>query len=206
MTQIRALFLDVGGVLLTNGWDTALRKKTAEHFNVNYEKMDTRHRLYFNVYEIGKLTIDEYLTITFFFDPPSFTISELKSFIFNSVRPYSEMIEYVKELKEEHGLKIAIVSNEGKELVIDRFTRFDFSSFVDFYIVSSFVGYRKPDPDIYKLAIDVAQIPPKHILYIDDRELLAEAGRAHGLQAIHHTDLASTKQAIEKLFSLPTSV
>lgn len=196
MALIRAIFLDIGGVLMTNGWDHVLRRKTAETFNIEYDEMNVRHQLIFDTYETGKLSFDEYLQRTIFFKERSFDLKEIKSFIFNAVQPFEPMIEYIKEIKKRHSLKIGVVSNEGRELAVDRIQRFDLPSFIDFFIISSFVHYRKPDPDIFRLAIDVAQVPPTQIAYIEDRSLLFEVAKNIGLQGIHHTSLESTQAAL----------
>ena len=109
------------------------------------------------------------------------------------------MINYIKELKKRHGLKIGVVSNEGREISVDRIQRFDLPSCVDFFILSSFVHFKKPDPDIFRLAIDVVQVPPKEIAYIDDRLLLVEVSKSLGLQGIHHENVESTQAALSIL-------
>lgn len=199
MALIKALFLDVGGVLMSNGWDHRLRQKTAEKFGIEYDEMDRRHQLIFNTYEIGKLTFDEYLEYTVYFKERNFTLQEIKTFIFNSVELYEPMVSFVKKLKETYHLKIGVVSNEGRELAVDRVGRFDLSSFVDFFIFSSFVHFRKPDRDIYRLAIDVIQVPPSQIVYIDDRALLVEVAKGIGIQSIHHQNVDATQRLLSSL-------
>lgn len=201
MGLVKALLLDVGGVLMTNGWDRNLRQKTAEIFGIDFDEMTSRHRLIFDTYETGKLTFDEYLKRIIFYEERPFTLSQVKEFIFNSVRPYNEMINYVCEIREKYKLKVGVVSNEGRELAVDRIHRFELPSFIDFFIISSFVHYRKPDADIYRLAIDVVQVPPSNIVYIDDRPLLIEVGKGLGLQGIQHKSVESTKSNLEMLFS-----
>lgn len=199
MPLIKALFLDIGGVLMTNGWDHALRKKAADKFQIEYEEMDSRHRLVFDTYETGKLSFDEYLNQIIFFKKRSCSIQEVKKFIFESVQPFERMIDYFKKVKKEHGLKVGVVSNEGRELGMDRIRRFNLTSFVDFFIVSSFVHLRKPDPDIYRMALDVMQIPADQIAYIDDRQLLTEVAQRLGIRGIHHEGEESTRRALEAL-------
>lgn len=200
MGLVKALLLDIGGVLLSNGWDRELRKKTAEEFKIDYIEMNSRHHLIFDTYETGKLTLEEYLTRTIFFEKRDFTMKEVTEFILNAVYPFEDMIQYIKEIKERYHLKIGVVSNEGRELAVDRIHRFDLPSFVDFFIVSAFAHFRKPDSDIYRLAIDVVQVPPSNIVYIDDRALLIEVAKSLGLNGIHHTSLETTKAALGLLF------
>ncbi|MEZ5314712.1 MAG: HAD-IA family hydrolase [Chlamydiales bacterium] len=196
---IKGLFLDIGGVLMTNGWDHVLQQKTANHFGVDYSEMQARHHLLFETYEIGKLTFEEYLKKIFFFEKRVFTLKEVKKFIFNSVEPFHDMVQYICKIKKEYNLKIGVISNEGRELALDRIKRFDLSSFIDFFVVSSFVHFRKPDPDIYRLAIDIMQVSPDDIVYIDDRLMLIQSAEEIGLKGIHHTDMNKTKMILNKL-------
>lgn len=190
------LLVDVGGVLLTNGWDRFLRAKIAEQFKLELDEMNQRHEIPFDLFERGRLSFDDYLKKIIFYKNRPFSIEDLKNVIFDAVRPYPEMIDLIKEIKNS-GLKVGLITNEGRELAEDRFKRFSFS-FVDYFVASAFVGFRKPDPLIYKLAIDLAQVPPQEILYIDDRANLIEMGEKMGLHVLHHTDFNKTREAIHR--------
>jgi putative hydrolase of the HAD superfamily len=199
MAKITTLFLDIGGVLLTNGWDTALRKQTAEHFGVDHDEVDARHRVTYDTYEEGKMSWDAYLKQILFFAPRTFSAEEVKAYILGQARAYDDMIDLVKKLRVVYGLRVAVVSNEGREIAIDRITRFRLKEFVDFFIVSAFVHFRKPDLDIYRLALDVAQVEPDHVAYIDDRPLLCEVASELGLHCIQNRDTATTRAALAEL-------
>jgi putative hydrolase of the HAD superfamily len=56
---ITTLFLDIGGVLLNDGWDHLARRRAAKHFGLDRAEMEQRHNLNFNIYEEDKLTLDE---------------------------------------------------------------------------------------------------------------------------------------------------
>lgn len=202
MTIIKALFLDIGGVLMTNGWDHKLRKATAEVFQIDYDEMNSRHQLVFDTYETGKMTLDDYLKKVIFYVERPYTMQDVKHYILSAARSYDDMMALIKEVKAQHGLKVGVVSNEGRELAVDRIHRFNLSSFVDFFIVSSFVHFRKPDPDIYRLAIDVVQVPPSQIAYIDDRKLLVDVAKGLGIHGIHHTGFESTSSALNMLLNV----
>ena len=118
--MIQALFLDIGGVLMTNGWDHVLRKKTAETFSIDYVEMNDRHQLIFDTYEMGKLTFDEYLKRIIFYEKRPYSMQDVKEYIFSAVCPFEEMMHLVREIKKEYRLKVGVVSNEGRELAIDR--------------------------------------------------------------------------------------
>lgn len=199
-TLIKVLFLDIGGVLMTNGWGHELRERVACEFAFDYKEFSKRHEMIFDLFERGKMTFDDYLQWCVFNKVRNFTPDELKQFIFNAAQPFCEMIDYFTKLKEEWKLKVVLLSNEGRELAIDRINRFSLHSLADFFIVSGFVGFRKPDKDIYRLAIDVSQVKPSEICYVDDRESLIEVGRAMGLHIVQHVSLEKTQGEIAKLF------
>lgn len=197
--KITTLFIDVGGVLLTNGWDRVSRRKAAEHFGLDYEEMEGRHHLAFDTYEVGKITLEDYIGKVAFNGPRSFSHEDFMEFMFAQSEPYQEMIEIIRSLKKEHRLKTLVVSNEGRELTNYRIKKFELNSFIDFFIVSGFVRLRKPDVDIFQLALDVAHVSPEEVAYVEDRPLFVEVARSLGIHAIHHTQPHLTLKAIQDL-------
>jgi len=190
---IAALFLDLGGVLLTNGWDRHARELAAQTFDLDRKEMDERHHLTFDTYEVGKLTLDQYLSRVIFYEKRSFTRQEFCDFMFAQSQCFPEMIDLVLALKAQYNLKIAVVNNEGRELNEHRIRRFKLGSFVDFFISSCFVHARKPDEDIYRIALDIAQVPPGQVAYLDDRLMFVQVAETLGIRGIHHIDYASTR-------------
>jgi putative hydrolase of the HAD superfamily len=195
--SLTTLFLDIGGVLLTNGWDRNARQRAAQAFQLDIEEMNERHHLTFDTYEEGKLSLREYLDRVVFYRERPFSRDEFRSFMFAQSTPYPEMIKLVRDLKAERGLKIAAVSNEGRELTVYRIEKFGLGEFIDFFIASCFVHFRKPDEDIYRMALDVAQVPPAQVAYIEDRPMFVGVARQLGIHGIQHTDYQSTRQALE---------
>lgn len=196
---ITTLFLDIGGVLLTNGWDHVARQKAAEQFQLDYDELSERHHLTFDTYEEGKLSLDEYMDRVIFYEPRPFTRQDFKEFMFAQSKPYPEMIELVHDLKMRYGLKVAAVSNEGRELTIHRIHKFELNRIIEFFISSCFVHIRKPDEDIYKLALDVAQAQPGQVVYIEDRPMFVDVANGLGIHGIRHKDLDSTYARLEEL-------
>lgn len=196
---ITALFLDIGGVLLTNGWDHSTRERAAVHFGLDREEMNERHHLTFDTYEAGKLSLDEYLARVIFYEPRAFTPEDFKNFMFAQSQPFPQMIELIRGLRARNDLKIAVVSNEGCELAVYRIGKFALTQFVDFFIVSSFVHYRKPDADIFRVALDIAQVPSEQVAYVEDRNMFVQVARGLGIEGIHHTSYDSTRQALAEL-------
>jgi putative hydrolase of the HAD superfamily len=197
--HITTLFLDLGGVLLTNGWDRAARQRAAEHFHLDYDETNERHHLTFDTFEEGKLTLDEYLDRVVFYQPRDFSRGAFVEFMYAQSQPHQDMIDLISGLKRRHHLKVGAVSNEGRELAVYRIRAFELNRFIDFFIVSSFVHFRKPDADLYRAAIDIAQVQPGNVVYIEDRGMFVDEAKALGLQAIHHTSAATTRAALADL-------
>jgi len=197
--EITSLFVDIGGVLLTNGWDRQMRREAAEKFGLDFQEMDERHHLTFDTYEDGKLDLAEYLRRVVFYTERPFSLEEFKAFMFAQSQPKPEMIDLVCGLKRRYGLKVAAVSNEGRELTVHRVKKFNLGSFMDFFVSSCFVHVRKPDPDIYRIALDIAQTPPGKVLYIDDRAMFVEIAADLGIRGIHHRGYDATRAALEEM-------
>ena len=196
---ITTLFLDIGGVLLTNGWDRGIRVKAAEQFSLDFKEMDERHHLTFDTYEEGKLSLDEYLNRVIFYCERSFSRETFKTFMFAQSQVLPGMIELMRGLKSQHNLQVAAVSNEGRELTVYRVQQFQLGSFIDFFISSCFVHYRKPDADLYHIALDIAQVSPDQVVYIDDRPMFVEVAQGLGIKGIIHTDPVTTRKTLADL-------
>lgn len=160
-TAISCLFVDIGGVLR---WNHHIRERTAAAFKLDWDELEERHHLKFNLYEEDKLTLEDYLARVVFHRPRPFTPAQFRDFMFAQSQPFPEMIELVARLKIRHGLKVVVVSNEAREINGYRIQKFKLDQLVDFFISSYYVHLRKPDTDIFKLALDVAQVPAEWIV------------------------------------------
>jgi len=189
---IKALFLDIGGVLLTDGWGHVSRKLAAKTFDLNPEEMESRHNQAFDTYELDKLTLEEYLSCVVFYQKRPFTRAQFRKFMFAQSKPYPKMIELVRRLKARYGLKIVVVSNEARELNSHRIRKFKLDEFVDFFISSCFVHLRKPDADIYRIALDISQVPANQVVYIENLPMFVQVAEGLGIRGICHTDYKST--------------
>ncbi|MCZ7623461.1 hypothetical protein KsCSTR_04200 [Candidatus Kuenenia stuttgartiensis] len=191
-SSITILFLDIGGVLLTNGWDHHARKRAAINFKLELAEMNDRHHLTVETYEEGKLTLEEYLDRVVFYKERPFTPAQFRKFMFAQSKPYPKMIDLVRRLKARCGLKIVVVSNEARELNVYRIRTFKLDGFVDFFISSCFVHVRKPDTDIFRLALDIAQTPARQVVYIENTPMFVEVAESLGIRSVLHTDYSST--------------
>lgn len=197
--KLTTLFCDVGGVLLSNGWGHQSRKLAAEKFGYDFAEAETRHHLMFDDYEEGKISPQEYLHFTIFNQPHSFSVEAYEAFMYVQSQPLQPMLDYVKELKRKHALKIVLVSNEGRELTQYRVEKFNLKEVANIFVVSSFVGVRKPSKAIFHLALDLAQVQPEEVLYLDDRLLFVEVAQSLGIPALHHIDKPTTETQLKKM-------
>jgi putative hydrolase of the HAD superfamily len=198
-SNLKTLFTDIGGVLLTNGWDHHARKRATQHFHFDYDEMEKRHALCFDTLEIGKMTLNEYLDQVIFYKKQKFSRSQFIKFMQGQSQPFPEMMDLLKSIKARYGIKIAAVSNENRELTEYRIKKFKLDQFIDFFICSCYTHLRKPDVDIFKLAIDIAQTPLPHVAYLEDRPLFIEVAESLGIKGIHHTHFQTTKDKLDKL-------
>ncbi len=197
--RITTLFLDIGGVLLTDGWNRRARRRAAKKFKLDPTEMEDRHHLTFDTYEEGRFTLDEYLSRVIFYEKRPFGRAEFRRFMFEQSKPFTNMIELMTQLKIRYRLKIAVVSNEARELNAYRIRTFQLGRLVDFFISSCFVHIRKPDENIFRLALDIAQTPIEQVAYIENTPMFVQVAQGLGIRSILHVDYLSTRKKLASL-------
>jgi putative hydrolase of the HAD superfamily len=193
---ITNMFVDVGGVLLSDGWDHHARRRAAEHFKFDFEDAEERHHITDGTYEEGKLSLHEYLNRVVFYHERPFSRDQFRKFMFAQSTPFPDMLNLMLRLKAKHGVKITVVSNEGRELNAHRIRKFKLSRFVDSFISSCFVHIRKPDDEIFRLALDISQAPAQQVVYIDNTPMFVQIAESLGINGIRHTDYATTREKL----------
>jgi putative hydrolase of the HAD superfamily len=197
--HISTLFLDIGGVLLSDGWDRNSRQKAAKKFELDHDEMEERHHLNFETFELGKMTLKTYLNNVIFYKSRHFSMDEFEIFMQQQSVPYPEMISLFIELKKRYGVKVAVISNEARELNEYRIKKFKLNNFIDFFISSSFVNLRKPDADIFTMALDISQVKANETIYIDNQPLFVKIAEEFGMKGVCHINYNSTVNQLEKL-------
>ena len=197
----KVLFFDIGGVLLTNGWGHESRQAAAVKFGFNYEEMNILHEFIFNVYEIGKISLDEYLKTTLFYKPRNFTKSDFIDFMLEQSVELPGTLQWLIQWKKQHAGQFRFISinNEGKELNDYRIKKFKLHECFDAFVSSCEVGMRKPDPGIFHLAMGIAQVSPDQCVSFDDRQILVDAATKTGMACYRHTGLETTRPILENL-------
>jgi putative hydrolase of the HAD superfamily len=193
------LYTDIGGVLGTNGWDTALRRRLCTRFNIDFDEIEARHHLVFDSYERGFLSLVDYLRYVFFHSPRPFTVADLREYTFSQSMVWPENVAFFKHVKQSNKLKMGLISNEGQGITEHRVGKFGLRQLADFMVISHYVHMRKPDHEIWRLALNLAQAHPHEAIYVDDREMFVNVAAELGFTAVHHTSLESTRTRFQEL-------
>ncbi len=198
MAEITTLFWDVGGVLLTNGWDRAARRRAAEQFHLDWEEFEDRHDLMITDFEGGRLTLDEYLQRTVFYRSRSFSQDDFKASIFTQSQPLPEVLALVERLANSGKYLMATLNNESLELNLYRIEQFRLRDYFDAFFSSCFLGVKKPDHGIYRLASQITQRALEECLFIDDRALNLECAQLLGMRTVHYQDPAQLRRELRQ--------
>lgn len=197
MGDVTALFWDVGGVILSNGWDRAARSEAAQKFGLDWEEFQDRHELASPAFETGQITLDTYLQRTVFYRKRAFTRDEFVAFMFAQSEEFPESRAVLSALAQTRKYLLATINNEPLELNVRRIEMFNLRREFEAFFSSCFVRIRKPDEGIYRLALEVTQRRAEECLFIDDRELNLECARQMGMHTIHFQSAVQLRQELE---------
>ena len=199
MPEIKALFWDVGGVLLSNAWDHTQRRQAVEKFGLEASEFSERHDLVFSSFERGKISLDEYLDRTVFYRLRPFTREDFKNFMYSLSVPDERSLAFAKNLADSGKYLMGTINNESRELNAYRIDKFGLRSIFRVFVSSCFVGLRKPEEAIYKLALDVTQQNPEKCCFIDDRALNLEVAKRLGMHTIEMDGVDELRAELQKL-------
>lgn len=199
MLAIKALFWDVGGVLLTNAWDRAERAKAFEKFRLDSDEFHSRHEMIVSSFERGKITMDEYLDRTVFYIPRPFKREAFRDFMFSLSQPLSGRLPLAQALAASGKYFMGTINNESRELNLFRIEKFALREIFRVFYSSCFLGLRKPEKDIYRIALETTQFPADQCCFLDDRAINLEGARQLGMQTIQVQSLEQMKAELSKL-------
>jgi len=197
MPEVTAIFWDVGGVILSNGWDRPARALAAEKFGLDWEELQDRHDLASPAFETGKISLDTYLQRTVFYRKRPFTREEFINFIFAQSEEFPESRAVLSSVAATGGYFLATINNEPLELNERRIEEFHLRREFKAFFSSCYLGIRKPDEGIYRIALEVTQRRPEECLFIDDRELNLECARQLGMRTIHFQGAAQLRNDLQ---------
>ena len=199
MPAIHAIFWDVGGVLLTNAWDRTERAKALEHFHLDAEEFHDRHEMVVSSFERGKITLDEYLDRTVFYRPRPFERDAFRDYMFSLSQPFPDVLQFAQALTDSGKYFMGTINNESRELNNQRIEKFGLRKIFRLFISSCYVGFRKPERDIYRLALETTQIPAEDCCFIDDRALNLECAAKLGMHTIEMKGLEQLRGELAQL-------
>ena len=199
MPKITAIFWDIGGVLLSNAWDREQRQRTLKQFDLDDVEFESRHEMLVSSFERGKITLQEYLERTIFYRPRSFTLDAFKKYMFSLSQPIPETLQLANELSRAGKYLMSTINNESKELNLFRIQTFGLREIFSLFVSSCFVGLRKPEEAIYRLALDITQRPPEECCFVDDRPLNLDSASRLGMHVIRMENAEQLSQELESL-------
>ncbi|HEV2491010.1 MAG TPA: HAD family phosphatase [Candidatus Acidoferrales bacterium] len=199
MTKVTAVFTDMGGVVLSNGWDRAARRDAASKFHLDWEEFEDRHELMLNAFETGQTTMDEYLTRTVFYRERLFSREEFLAFMYAQSRPMPESLDVMRRLAAAGRYLLAAINNESRELNEYRIKEFHLREYFEAFLSSCYLGVRKPDEAIYRLALSITQRLPEECVFIDDRGLNLECAKELGMHTIQFQNAWQLQQDLQQI-------
>jgi putative hydrolase of the HAD superfamily len=199
LPEIKALFWDVGGVLLTNAWDHTQRDQAIQKFQLERAEFAERHELVASSFERGKISLDEYLDRTVFYRVRPFTREEFKNYIYSLSLPDEGCLAFALELAASGKYLMGTINNESRELNSYRIQKFGLRSIFRVFVSSCFVGLRKPEEGIYRLALDLTQEAAEDCCFIDDRALNLEVAKRLGMHTIEMDGVEQLRGDLKKL-------
>ena len=201
MAKISALFWDVGGVLLSDAWDREQRQRSLEQFGMDEDEVEfeSRHEMLVSSFERGKISLQDYLERTVFYRPRSFTIEVFTQHMLSLSQPYPDTLRLAKELTQSGRYLMSTINNESKELNLFRIQTFGLREIFSLFVSSCFVGLRKPEEGIYRLALEITQKPPGECCFVDDRPLNLDSASKLGMHVIQTKNAEQLRGDLQKL-------
>lgn len=190
-----AVFFDVGGVLLTNGWDRDARRSVVDHFELDWEEFRDRHDFVAQYFETGKMSLEEYLHRTVFYRDRGFSPGEFFEVMKAASQELPGSLDVVREL-DVAGVFLATLNNESRELNEYRIDSFGLRRWFDVFLSSCYLGVKKPEPPIYRMATELTQRSPSEVVFVDDRDLNVECALDVGMDAIHFSSATQLRNAL----------
>ncbi len=199
MPEISTIFFDIGGVILTNGWDRDARREAAQAFRLDWEDFQDRHDLSFPAFDAGQITLNQYLDRTLFYRPRSFTREEFTAFMFAQSKEYPDTRAILSALARTGKYLIGAINNEPLELNQYRIEAFQLRHDLQVFFRSCYLNARKPEETLYRIALEVTQRAPESCVFIDDRALNLENPRRLGMNVVHHQNAPQLRKDLQSL-------
>lgn len=200
MFPFDVILFDVGGVLLTNGWDQRERAAAIEHFNLDLAAFEARHLAHDDAWERDAIPMKAYLDATVFYELRSFSCDEFFAFMLTQSKPQPDgALGILQELAASGKYMLGALNNEARETNEYRLEHFGLRKYFQVALSSCYLGLRKPEPAIYRRALDILGRPPERILFIDDRAENVAGAEAAGINALRFEGTESLRRELVSL-------
>lgn len=199
MPEPTTVFFDIGGVLLTKGWDGESRRLACATFGLPEEEYERRHEQVVDEFEKGRLGLEAYLDKTVFYEERPFDREIFRAFMFRRSQPYPESIALAREIAENNRYRMATINNESREINDYRIASFGLRELFSAFFSSAYLGARKPEPLIYERALAITQRRPEECVFVDDNPDNVETARKLGIQAIHFETAPAARKSLIQL-------
>jgi putative hydrolase of the HAD superfamily len=190
LTKITTLFFDIGGVILTNGWDSVARHAAIGKFQLDSQEFEERHELVNPAFERGEMTLDEYLERTIFYSKRTFSPRQFEDFMYAQSQAMPESLEFARRMARSGRYLMAALNNEAAEINAYRIQQFALRDIFAAFFSSCYVGIRKPDTGIYEMTLKVLQRSAEECIFVDDRAENVKGAMNAGLSAIQFKNVA----------------
>ena len=197
--KLSLLLWDVGGVLLSNGWDHLSRAAAVDRFHLNAAEFEARHAAVEAAFETGSLSEEEYLDATVFYEPRTFSRDEFRTFIRSRSTAHPSAIEVARALQRGGRYHLATLNNESRELNEYRIQKFGLAEIFEEFFSSCYTGHRKPDPAAYRAALDITRHAPEETLFLDDRPENIAAAESLGIRSLRVIDPGRLRGDLDRL-------
>jgi putative hydrolase of the HAD superfamily len=194
------ILFDVGGVLLTNGWDHQERAAAVVQFQLDSVQFEARHLAHYDAWERDAISLRAYLDATVFYHPRSFTRDEFFAFMLTQSKLQPDgALRILKEVAASDKCLVGALNNEARETNEYRFQHFGLRELFKVALSSCYLGLRKPEPAIYRRALDILGKPAARVLFIDDREENVAAAMTAGMRAIRFEGAEALRAKLSSL-------
>lgn len=200
MFPFDVILFDVGGVLLTNGWDHRERAAAVARFELDGPSFEARHLSVMDAWERGEIALDAYLDAAVFNEPRPFSREEFFAFVLSQSQVLPNgALGVLAELAASKTCMVGALNNEARETNDYRFTQFELRRRFKVSLSSCYLGLRKPEPAIYRRALDILGVPPERILFVDDRQENAAGAAAEGMKTIVFRGESALRSELQSL-------
>lgn len=193
--MIKTIFFDIGGVLLTNGWDRHQRQATIGEFGLDYDEFQDRHDFVAHDFETGQMDLQEYLTRTVFYRDRDFSRAAFTASVFGHSKEVPGSLDLLDELAAT-GVQLASLNNESREINEHRIHSFRLDTRLSLFLSSCYLGVKKPEKAMYELALQITQRQPEETVFVDDRELNLECAADLGIEGVHFTGIEGLRHTL----------